>query len=173
MKRYFIGYLIQGSAAEYYRKITADLSEKFGIKNLSLRLPPHFTFKPPFDADDLEDVKKFVDVLSKEVKNLPIVFDGFGRFSENNRTIFLKVREDEELLMSVEKIVDRLEKVGGNRLKIPKPVHLHASIARGLTPRQSKEIWAYLMTLPAPHFEMRFDNITVFELGESGWTTYV
>lgn len=41
MARYFVGYLIQGEAAEYQQGIMRDLVARFRVNNILEKIPPY------------------------------------------------------------------------------------------------------------------------------------
>lgn len=170
--RFFTGYLIEGDAADYYKKLTEDLASRFGIDNLNEHIPPHFTFKPPFDTSNIEEFEKMIEVLSKELKVQKIVIKGFERFDFESPTIFLNAQEDQELMIAIKKIVTTLKEYGENRNFLPDPFRLHASVARYLSKDQSDEIWSYLQTIPQPSFTLNFDNLTIFSKNGNKWEVY-
>ncbi len=168
---YFVGYLIEGEAAKYYQQITTDLAARFGIANLSLRIPPHFTFKPPFESDNINPFKKTLGDIASSQTSLPIDIDGFDRYGLDSKTIYLNVRKDDGLNNKILKIIDQIKDFGEKKKPLPDNFRLHASIARHLTSEQSAAIWNYLQTLPPPHFELNFDNLTLFRLADKIWQT--
>ena len=167
--KYFVGYLIQGIAAEYYAAITQELSARFGIQNLAAKLPPHITFKAPFEADDITPFKEKLAAICEREAAMKLTLHGFGRFDALGRVIFLEVENDSELMRVAEEIASELESFGGDKKQLPRPLRLHASVARFLTPGQSEEIWNYLHARPLLHFDMQFDNLTLFSKAEGPW----
>jgi 2'-5' RNA ligase len=167
--QYFVGNLIEGETAKYYEEITSDLEQKFGIKNLSKRTPPHFTFKAPFQSEDISDLEEQITKLTSELKPIPIHINGFEVFNAEGRTIFLHADEEKSLMKMVEKIVVSIEGYGEDRKPILKPYKLHLSVARFLTPELSIKIRSYLQTLPKPQYSIQFDNITLFKHFNGVW----
>jgi len=41
-------------------------------------------------------------------------------------------------------------------------LHIRMSIARFLKPQEYTAVWNYLQTVPAPKFDLSFDNLTIF-----------
>jgi 2'-5' RNA ligase len=168
--RYFVGYLIEGEAAYYYNYITTELSEKFHIKNLSERIQPHFTIKPPFESDNIEEFKKLLSQITADQKVFPICLKNFGRYSTDSPTFFISGNALKNNLKQIETIVDQLEPYGNNKKSLFKrPITLHCSVARHLLTEQSEEIWNYLQTLPPPQFDLKFDNLAFFRWKNTHW----
>ncbi|MDP2704806.1 MAG: 2'-5' RNA ligase family protein [Patescibacteria group bacterium] len=167
--RYFIGYLIEGEAGEYYKKITADLSERFGIKNLSEYIPLHLTLKAPFETGDISVIEKVLEDTAVKEETSPLVIDGFERFGSQSRTIFLGIKDNVRVQEKAEKLLHLLSGFGNYQKPIPLPLKLHASIARYLSPEQSQNVWDYVSSLPAPHFDLQFNNLTLFVHQDNHW----
>lgn len=167
--KYFAGYLIEGEAGGYYKKVTADLSSHFGIKDLSKHIPPHLTLKPPFETEDITPFEKIIEGLVEKEEVLPFSIDEYGRFNLESETIFLSVQQQQNLQEKAEKILSTLADFGNNQKPVHLPLKLHASIARHLTPHKSQEIWEYVSSLPVPHFDLQFDNLTLFVFQNDNW----
>lgn len=167
--RYFAGHLIEGEAGEYYKKITADISSRFGVKNLSEYIPLHLTLKAPFETTDISLFEKALEEISIKESSIPFAIHGFERFGSQSRTIFLSVEKDAHVQEKSEKLVQTLAVFGNYQRPIPLPLILHASVARYLTPEQSQTVWDYIVSLPAPHFDVQFDNVTLFSFENDCW----
>jgi 2'-5' RNA ligase len=166
-----VGYLVEGEASNYYKTLTSDLEQRFGIKNLSEYIPPHLTLKIPFDPDSIEDFEKYVATVSENLSSADLTVDGFEKFDGKRMTIFLKVTAGDNLKV-IESVVESLESYGEDTKKLPRPLALHTSIARFLSLEECEEIWSYLQTLPAPQFNLVFNNLTIFKLEDDFWTIY-
>lgn len=165
--RLFIGYLLENESAQYYDYITNHLSQKFKIKNLSEKFPPHITFKAPFDIESSTTLESKIDEIVSKLKNQNFVINGFDKFEGG--TIFLKIQVSELLIKIMESIISEIESFGENKMFIPKPFHPHISIARFLSQTQNEMIWQYLNSLPTPHFNLQFNNITIFKKESKKW----
>lgn len=165
--QYFVGYLIEGEASDYYKKLTSDLEHRFGIKNLSSFIPPHFTFRIPFETEKIGDFEQHVDQLTTALKSTDITIKGFDKLEGRRMTIFLSATSD--AMQNLEGVIDSLEAYDEAGKTPKRPLILHTSIARFLSPEQFEDIWNYLQTLPAPQFNLKFDNLTVFKLVDDIW----
>lgn len=167
--RYCAGYLIEGEAGEYYKKITADISSRFGIKNLSEYISLHLTLKAPFETTDITLFEKALEEISIKESTVPFAIHGFERFGPQSRTVFLSVEKNFSLQEKAEKLVQALAAFGNYQKPIPLPLILHASIARYLTPEESQKVWDYIVSLPVPHFDLQFNNLTLFSFQNNFW----
>ena len=167
--KYYVGCLIKGKAADYYKEITTDLAQRFGIKNLSDTKPPHLTFKAPFETEGIETFEKEISEMASRQKVSQFCIKGFSRFDLESKTIFLAIKPDPELQRKANGIVKALMHFGENRKFVPEPLYLHVSIARYLDFELSQKIWAYVATLPAPQFKVAFDNLTLFVNQDNRW----
>ncbi|HAU07755.1 MAG: hypothetical protein UW46_C0004G0047 [Candidatus Yanofskybacteria bacterium GW2011_GWF1_44_227] len=167
--KYFVGYIIEGEAVDYYKTLGEDLSKRFGVKNISLTKPLHMTFKAPFESDDIKPFDKRLRELAQR-EAIPFVLNKFGRFGDYDLTIYLAPAGNEILQKNVDEIANAIYEFGDKRLPTHLPIRLHASIARYLSPELAKKVWEYLETLPAPHFELSFNNIALFIHSEDRWS---
>ena len=167
--RYYVGLLIKGEPAEYYKKITTDLAKRFDIKNLSDTKPPHLTLKAPFESESIEIFEKEIGELASKQKVSQLFIEGFGRFDLESKTVFLAVKPDPELQIKVNGMVRALVHFGENRKFVPEPLYSHISIARYLDVELSQKIWDHVATLPVPRFEVAFDSLTLFVSQDNRW----
>lgn len=165
--RYFIGYLGGGDIEKYYQNITSELSDKFGIRNLSRKVPVHFTLKYPFESEDTSKVEKDIEVFLKNKTPTPFVINGFDKFGY--KTIFLSVEPNGELMSLVKDCLSTLGDLGEIEKFDADEYRLHLSVARHLDPVTFELVWDHLSLLPNPHFELAFDNITLFVLEGGIW----
>lgn len=158
--RYFIGNLIRGEMAEYYRTTCADLSFRFGVANVAEIVPPHITVKSPFERANADAIDDLI-ALSTEVETFPLSFEGWGHFGD--KTIYIDApRPSPELKAFMSSISAKFKTIGIPPSRDESMGHLHASIARFLKPRQYSDIWKYLQSVPKPTFDIKFDNLTIF-----------
>lgn len=158
--RYFIGNLIRGEAAEYYKATCADLAARFGIEDVSAIVPPHVTVKSPFERPDIDAVDDALSFIA-ESPAVPLALSGWNHFT--NRTIFLDApRPPAELKEFLKNALAKLHSLGLPPTPQEHDTHIHMSMARFLKPQQYDEVWAYLQSTPAPQFDILFDNLTIF-----------
>lgn len=167
--KYFIGYLIEGKASEWYLSIAKDISEKFNTWKLYEKLPAHVTVFYPFETDDVESVGNFIKKWTQN-ENIPgdLTISKFDYFVD--RVVFAKVDPDKLVIDVVEELRGVLEKIPG----MPKddfPIwHPHVTLANHLTPEEIKKIWDYVQMLEKPDFILPFNNITIFRFeGDRKW----
>ena len=168
--QYFVGYLVEGEASDYYKKLTSDLAQKFGIKNLSDFIPPHFTFRIPSETEKIEDFEHYLEQLSSSIKPVDISISGFDKLEGRRMTIFLSATSAD--MDELEGVIDSLEQYDEANKTPKRPLILHTSVARFLSPEQCEEVWSYIQSLPNPHFNLKFNNLTIFKLVEENWEVY-
>ena len=160
--RYFIGCNIRAEAAEYYKATCAELAARFGVSDISEIVHPHISVKYPFERGSIETIDNLIS-LSTEARAHPLTLSGWGHFG--NRTIFIDVPAPApEIKRFMGEIQTKLHQQAG----IPvtpqeETAHLHLSIARFLKGTQFDDIWKYLQSMPAPKFDIHFDNLTIFK----------
>lgn len=165
--RYFIGYLIQGEAGEWHRACAKDISEKFNTEKIGERIPPHITFVPPFDAEDISLIK---DMLHEWIANRPVygefTLSGFGWFDD--RTVFAAIEADKLVTDAVYELQTILRALPGMSAENQYPWRPHATLANHVRPSDTSAVREYVRALPAPHFVLLFDNATLFRRDEGG-----
>lgn len=165
--KYFAGYLVGGEAAEYYAKIANDLAFRFGVRDLSERIPPHFTLKPPFTTDNLASFREALAALAGKEHPTPFVLEGLD--SHSGGTVYLAVAQNAAFRRQAEKLVHALFPFGEHQKTLRLPFTPHVSIARYLTEEEKAKVLEYLGMLPSPRFELSFDNLTLFAHDGARW----
>ena len=84
-------------------------------------------------------------------------WDHFG-----TRTIFINGNAPKEVDMYIDDIAKKLRAIGIPTSPDEKGPHIHMSIARFLRPSEYQNVWKYLQSVPAPKFDLKFDNLTIF-----------
>ncbi|MBU6427208.1 2'-5' RNA ligase family protein [Patescibacteria group bacterium] len=158
--RFFVGNIIRGEAAEYYKATCADLSARFGVEDVSAIVPPHITVKSPFDQPNADAIDEILSSAA-EAPAIPLALSGWNSF--HSRTIFVDAPEPPaELKSFIKKAQSKLRNIGLNLTPQEIDPHIHMSVARFLKPQQFEAVWKHLQSAPAPKFEISFDNLTVF-----------
>lgn len=158
--RYFIGHLIRGEAAEYYKATCADLATRFGVEDISAITPPHVTVKGPFELATVDTIDEVVS-LATESPTIPFTLSGWNRF--NMRTVFVDAPNPPiELKTYLKDTLGRLRGIGLTLTSQEIDPHIHMSVARFLRPPQFEQVWKHLGSMPEPKFDLLFDNLTIF-----------
>ena len=159
--RYFIGNLIRGEAAEYFKATCNDLATRFGVEDVSAIVAPHITVKAPFERNELVMLDDVISMIT-EAPIIPLSLSKWNRFG--TRTIFLDaVQPPVQLKDYIKSVLAKLRAMGINLNSQEFDPHIHMSIARFLKPDQFGKVWAYLESTPAPQFDINFDNLTIFQ----------
>ncbi len=159
--RYFIGNMIRGEAAEYYKATCADLAERFGVENVSAIVAPHITVKAPFERHEIEMIDDVISMVT-EAPAISLSLSKWNHFG--TRTIFLDAPQPPSSLKEYMKsVLSKLRAMGVNLNSQELDPHIHLSLARFLKPDQFNNIWKYLGLMPAPQFDIIFDNLTIFQ----------
>jgi 2'-5' RNA ligase len=167
--KYFIGYLAEGEVEKYYNAITAELAGKFDVGDLSKRVPPHLTLKYPFVSDDISSVEKTIEHFLIDKKPIPFVIDGFDKFDDNSETVFLSVTHDDVLYSFVKECITELPGTEERKNFDAGKFRLHMSVVRHIDVSMCDRILEYLAIQPKPHFDLSFDNLTLFNLEDNMW----
>ena len=162
--RYCIGYAPTGPIVEYRKKLTADLAERFGIMDLSLRVPAHITVIYPIEHVDADReqitarIKSFV--VGKQA--IPVTIEGFGVLTHTSGTVYLAPKAEPRLQTFIKEAISTFADPA-DYTKFGGEFRPHISVARHLTPEQTTAIAAYVNSLPTPHFDLTFDSLSLFE----------
>lgn len=163
--KYFIGYLIEGTAAEYHRHIMREISEKFGTR--MRRTPSHVTLFRPFETDDISPV---VSILREWASNPHgqghVTLFCFGRFRD--AVVYIQVAADEIAFRAIKDLFERMESIPEISTYNRAAQHLHLTLASRLSEEKIEPIWRHLSSLAAPKFIIPFDNIALFKFTKEG-----
>lgn len=160
--RLCIGYAPAGPLVEYRNKLTADLAERFGIMNLSLRVPAHITVIYPIEHANIEDITAQIKAFVTHKQAFPITIEGFGTLTHTSGTVYLAPKDEPRMQAFIKEAIatfahpDDYTKYGGE-------FRPHISVARHLTPEQTTAIATYVNSLPTPRFNLTFDSLSLFE----------
>jgi len=159
--RYFIGNMIRGEAAEYYKTTCADLASRFGIEDVSTIVAPHITVKSPFERNE----NVMLDDVISLVSDAPVIPLSLSRWNHfGTRTIYLECTATPvELREYLKSVLSKLRAMGIMPNYKEFDPHIRMSLARFLTQEQFDKVWAYLQSMPAPQFDINFDNLTIFQ----------
>ncbi len=167
--KYCIVYLATDEAEKYSINLTKELSEKFAIKDLSKRVPPHMTIKYPFETEDILQVEKRIEICVEKKTSFPITIRSFGRFENDVKTIFMPLDHSQKIDSLITECNKEFVFLGTDQ-KYHFEAHIpHISIARHLDKETSDKIFEYLNLLPVPSFETFFDNLTLLEFDKEVW----
>lgn len=159
--RYFIGNMIRGEAAEYFKATCDDLSTRFGVEDVSAIVAPHITVKAPFERNETVMLDDVISMVA-EAPTIPLSISKWNHFG--TRTIFLDaVQPPMQLKEYMKSVLSKLRAMGINLNSQEFDPHIHMSLARFLKPDQFERIWKYLESMPAPRFDIIFDNLTIFQ----------
>lgn len=159
--RYFIGYLIQDEAATWHFNLVKNISEKFNTWKLHEKIPPHITIFPPFETEDIDEIKKLLrDWTTNKTPQGNFTLSGFDHFDDN--VVFAKIDTDESIRASIEELKKEIKKFPGMPEDNHPIWHPHATLMNKLSPEEIRNIWNYVSDLEKPNFPLPFDNITIF-----------
>lgn len=160
-KEYFVGYLADKKVNDYYNRICSDLHEKFGIKNLSQEIPPHFTLKPPFLVDSIQDLEQFIEMIIPKVEKSIFEICDFKSLEGKRMTIVLSPM-GEYFFSEMKKTAEILNSYNISNDRFIENLKPHLTIGRFISQEQFPKIWEYVQCLEKPHFDSIFDNLTIF-----------
>ncbi|KKY00723.1 phosphoesterase [Paraclostridium benzoelyticum] len=167
--RYVIVSVTKGNAGAFNNKLRKNLFEKFGAK--SSKLPPHFTIKSPFEAEDLllleNMLKKFCD--SNPISTYKI--NGYDHFDD--RVVYMKVLMSSEGKIIHDKLITELEKFKYIKFSDHdgKDKIFHITLASKKIKKIYNDIYSYVNPIPC-EFDCTFDNISIFKWENNTWVLH-
>jgi 2'-5' RNA ligase len=169
--KYSIFYLIKGEAGKYNQKLLKTIGPKNG-ENYMIEnpLPSHVTLKSPFEIDNIREIEEFLDDFVKKQKQSRIEIDGFGNF--RRFVAFLKVKFSVGAKKIQKNLVKELQEFGIKAHEFDLKWDPHATISYGNTKESFNGIWKDLKKLNKPHFDLKFENITIMKRVSSGWKVH-
>ncbi len=168
--KYFIGYLIEGQAAQWHSRVAREIFEKFNNYKIHEKIPPHLTIYRPFDTTDVGPLKNLLAMWVNNFSESQTLFmNDFGQFDE--KVIFASVSAPTSLIKIITDLQIEIRSKGVNSIGETFPSwHPHATLANYLQSEKFKKIWSHVLTLPKPDFSLPFNNVTLFHsTNEEGW----
>ena len=171
--RYCITYIADDKVQAYFKDLTEHLSAKFGISNLSKRIPAHITLKYPFETEDTTEIETRIEHIAKTIMPVSFKVGGVNRFDDGFETIFIEVEHSPEFKNNIVKCISGLGEFDEDRKFEIENRTFHISIARHLDSTTSDTIFEYLNAEGLPwlkNFDVAFDNITLMKYGDEVWS---
>ena len=167
--KYFIGYLIQGEAADWHAQKAKEISAKFNTWKIYEKIPPHITLYRPFD---LENIQPVLDVLqtwsNHQSSGSSFLMSDFDRFDD--RVVFVKIETNQAIQKMVVNLKRELKLIPNIPAEDYPNWHPHATLAERVTTEEIEKIWNHVSTLDKPKFSLPFDNMTLFSnAGDRVW----
>lgn len=167
--RYCIAYIANNEVQEFFKEITEELGIKFAVANLSKRVPAHITLVYPFESDNCAAIELQLEKVSQSIKPVSFTIGGFERFTDNKKTIFMKVEGSDAFYESVKSCIVSIGTFDEDRKFDLHDRKFHISIVRNLNPEISDAVTAYLENQSIPHFDSIFNNIALLEFRNDIW----
>ncbi|MFA4953285.1 MAG: 2'-5' RNA ligase family protein [Candidatus Pacearchaeota archaeon] len=169
--KYVIVYLIKGKAKRYHEGLIKEVGPKFGENYIIENpIPSHITLKSPFEIKSINKLEEILKDFTKKYKASKIQIDGFGNFKRF--VSFLDTKFSKYTLQIQKDLIRELELIDIKYNKFDKKWNPHVTIAYGNKPETFNQIWNYLKTLDSPHFDLKFDNITILKKPRKYWKIY-
>ncbi len=167
--KYFIGFLLQGEAAEWHINTAKKIADKFNTWKIYDKLPPHVTIFYPKGVENITDIRNYIADWVKNNKSPGNLYmSGFDRFDE--RVVFAKIDVDESVNKVIEDLRANIKTVCGAVAEEFPTWHPHATLANKLTPIEIENIWSYTNSLDKPNFTIPFDSVSIFRfVGDKKW----
>lgn len=160
--KYFIAHLLTGDVARYHLELTQALSERFHTAPLHKKVQSHLTVKIPFEANpfELAQVEERLTLLAASREEVPLTFEGFGRFGF--KTVYLDVTKSQRAVELVRETVNVVNELPWMQ-RIPHEGNkLHASVARFMTYKKFRRVWRHLKQ-EHPRFDSALDSLALLK----------
>lgn len=132
-------------------------------------IPPHLTLKEAFEADEeqINDLVKDIRQIAKNVDPFPIEVYKFSSFHPVTNTIYMKVKEKEELTYLYEHL--NSGKLHGERKYQFVP---HITIGQDLDNDECSDVYGQLALKTINHEETIDRFSLLYQLENGTWTVY-
>jgi 2'-5' RNA ligase len=170
--KYSIAYLIKGNVEEYQRKIMKEFSEIFDIRDLNNHIPPHITFKAPFETENVKELEELVANFCKNNKASKIKIGELGHF--DNRVIYLDTKFSSDARIVYNNFIKELEKIEWiSWREHDKLGNFHATLTYCQNENEYNEFWEYFSKLKTASFDLKLDNLAILVKNDEGdWEVY-
>lgn len=168
--RYMIAHMIGGEAKEYHKNLSNVLASAYHLRSVTLQIDPHLTFKAPFDAlsSDLDEVVRLVQKFVSVQSPFPYTLKGFGSFDD--RTVYMDVAAEEELVTVVQDLKEQLKHLPWIEYKPhEEETKLHATLCYPQDATQTQEILKRLNERGGKEFTCTLDTIALLKKDERRW----
>ncbi|MDG5789521.1 YjcG family protein [Evansella sp. AB-P1] len=133
------------------------------------KIPPHLTLRDAFEAEDGEigDIVQYIQKVVKGCKPFSLEVYKFSSFHPVTNTIYLKVKENEELVTLHDKLNSGVLKGEREFNFVP-----HITIGQDLDNDECSDVYGRLR-LETIHHEEMVDRISLlYQLDNGTWTVY-
>ena len=159
---------VKGEACDLNKMLKENIFQKFNARGS--KLPPHFTIKAPFEADDISNAINAIEKFSQKASKGKYIIDGFNHFS--NRVVFMDVKMLEEAKAVHDALIDELLKVGITfDKKDGKNKKFHVTIVSKNVQTNFECIWEYVLEFKC-YFELYFDNVEIYKFQNNRWMLF-
>jgi len=170
--KYYIAFIIKGSASKYHQKLVKEVGPKFGERRIvDQKNKSHITLKYSFETDNIEEIENIIKKVVKNHNKQKIVFGGFGNFKRFVAYWNPELSKDataiqKDLIKELRKL-KWLEIEGRDSQWKP-----HSTISFGFSKKSFVGIWNYLNSLEKKEFIVYLDNITILKKPRKYWKIY-
>lgn len=164
--RYLIAHLIKGEAGAYHIALSDDIARRHRLAPTSVRIPPHFTLKAPFEMSDMAPIEEILAAFAADEHPEPYLLGGFGEF--DGRVIYLAASAPKQTHMLLRRLQDRLRAVPWMTFKRTEfPLTLHATLVYAKSKEQTVEILSGLREHRT--FESSLDAVALLRNDSDRW----
>jgi len=168
--RFYLAYLAKGELEDWYQEIITNLYDKFNLVELKEKKRlAHITVKDPFLAENLGDVEKIVEGLTKREEEIVFDVSGIGHFE--NQIVYMGAETNLKGRRYIQRILDEFKTRKYEMSRYDQwGKMLHMTVAkRKESGGRFEEVLAYLKE-NEKKFLVPFDNLVIMgkNRGESG-----
>lgn len=165
--KYLVAYVIKGAAREWHIETSTALAERFNLLPVYPHIPPHATFKAPFEIEDIEPVRVVLADIAAGASPSPVTMTGIDHF--NKRVLFAGVYFSKEGQKVIKDLRTRLREIPGLPFAPQdNSTRFHATLCRFTPPEQCADVLAFAKER-AERFDMTFDHIALLQKPEKQW----
>src|SRR3989338_7339090 len=164
---YLIEFRFQGKAKGWGKKLSADISKKFGVKRVARSgRPPHITLYGRFEtANEKEMASRFLKVC-KQFDLIKFRLNGFSHIE--NRVVQINVEPSQELKEFRKQLAAEMNSICNAQEwdNTQKEFLFHATLAFKDIESKFEKIWTYLQNREQPNKSMYLIRTTLLKNGK-------
>ena len=138
--KYFIGYLMQGEAAEWHLNTAKKISDEFNTWKIYEKIPPHITIFYPEGVEDITTIRNYIkNWRGKNKVTGNFYISDFDHFDD--KVVFAKIDADEAVIKEVNSLREGIRNISDIKNESYPNWHPHSTLANKLNPEKISEIW--------------------------------
>lgn len=171
--KYFIGYVIEGEAAEYHQELVKRVAAEFNVQaTLNHKAPSHITIKHLSNREGISDVERVLAELCTGTNTSDFTLGGIGSFGRD--VIYMGVNPSLQMVDFRNDLFSRLKNLqyipwyAWDNGKVP---NFHATVCEEDIGERFEDIKRYLAEYKR-RFRLKFDHVDILKKPDGEWVPH-